>query len=224
MSWTIILAQLAPLFLGLGAVASFAWFLDNLMGETYRPGQSEKSDEASEKGDVKVGISWRRGIVRLIGLIGIPMGVLCFVSLVSIILNPFATPFGDPLTLFLLAWMGIALFLTPINKLPWAALIGLAAGIIAVIAVVALAPVIPEFITQQIPLKYILIGVFIIVGVIVFSLFKWAENLLDLLTTVMGSRPFLLILSFAAIAQAIALPVVFFLFGGAGGILWFFIH
>jgi hypothetical protein len=224
MSWTIILAQLAPLFLALGAVASFAWFLDTLMGETYRPGRTKKSDEDSEKSEEEGGISWRRGIVRLIGLIGIPMGILCFASLVSIILNPLATPYGDLLTLFLLAWMGIALFLTPINKLPWAALIGLAAGIIAVIAVIAFAPLIPEFIIQQIPLKYILIGIFILVGVMVFSLFKWAENILDLITTVLGSRPFLLILSFAAMAQAIALPVVFFLFGGAGGILWFFIH
>lgn len=223
MSYTLILANLAPLFLGLGAIAAFCWFLDNLMGDTYRPNSSNKTEEP-EKGKTEPAIDWRRGIVRLIGLIGIPTGILCFASLVSIILNPGLTPYGDLLTLFLLAWMGIALFLTPINKLPWAALIGLAAGIIAVIAVIAFAPIIPEIITQQIPLKYILIGIFIIVGVIVFTLFKWAENILDLITTIMGSRPFLLILSFIAIAQAIALPLVFILFGGAGGILWFFIH
>jgi len=223
MSWTLLLANLAPLFLGLGAMAAFAWFLDNLMGEAYRPGNSGKEEEEG-KGNSAPTIDWRRGIVRLIGLIGIPMGILCFASFAAILLTPGQNLWGDPLTLFLLAWMGIALFLTPINKLPWAALIGLAAGLIAVIAVVALAPVIPEIITQQIPLKYILIGIFIIVGVVVFTLFKWAENILDLITTIMGSRPFLLILTFLAIAQAIALLVVWFVFGAQGGLIWFFFH
>ncbi|MFX1565515.1 MAG: hypothetical protein ACFFCH_05950 [Promethearchaeota archaeon] len=223
MSWTILLANLAPLFLGLGAVAAFCWFLDNLMGDVYRSGSSGKADEEG-KSEPESTIDWRRGIVRLIGLIGIPMGILCFASFASILLTPGQNIYGDPLTLFLLAWMGIALFLTPINKLPWAALIGLAAGLIAVIAVIALAPVIPEIITQQIPLKYILIGIFIIIGVVVFTLFKWAENILDLITTIMGSRPFLLILTFVALAQAIALPIVWAIFGGMGGILWFFFH
>ncbi|TRO54881.1 hypothetical protein E2P64_08205 [Candidatus Bathyarchaeota archaeon] len=223
MSWTIILANLAPVFLGLGAMAAFAWFLDNLMGDTYQPSSSNKDDEEG-KGEATPTIDWRRGMVRLIGLIGIPMGILCFVSFAAILLTPGLNIYGDPLTLFLLAWMGIALFLTPINKLPWAALIGLAAGLIAVVAVVALAPIIPEIITQQIPLKYILIGIFIIVGVVVFTLFKWAENILDLITTIMGSRPFLLVLTFLALAQAIALPIVWFVFGGYGGLLWFFFH
>jgi hypothetical protein len=223
MSWTILLANLAPLFLGLGAVAAFCWFLDNLMGDTYRPSSSGNVDEEG-KADPEPTVDWRRGIVRLIGLIGIPVGILCFASFAAILLTPGQNIYGDPLTLFLLAWMGIALFLTPINKLPWAALIGLAAGLIAVIAVIALAPVIPEILTQQIPLKYILIGIFIIVGVVVFTLFKWAENILDLITTIMGSRPFLLILTFVALAQAIALPIVWIIFGGMGGILWFFFH
>ncbi|MFX0169640.1 MAG: hypothetical protein ACFE89_09845 [Candidatus Hodarchaeota archaeon] len=221
MSVTLILANLAPLFLSIGSIAAFAWFLDALMGPTYRTSNSN-NDEESEK-ENKPAISWRRGIVRLIGLLGIPMGILCFASLASILLTPFH-PFGDLLTLFLLAWTGIALFLTPINKLPWAALIGLVAAIIAVIAVTLTAPVIPEFITTYIPLKYILIAVFLIVGILVFSLFRWAENLLDLATGILGSRPMLLILTFIGLAQAIALPIVFILFGGGGGILWFFIH
>ncbi|MFX1563457.1 MAG: hypothetical protein ACFFDP_09135, partial [Promethearchaeota archaeon] len=154
MSWTLILANLAPLFLGLGAVAAFSWFVDVLMGEVYRPPEDnkEKTDEKEE--EQTAGIDWRRGIVRLIGLLGIPFGVLCFISLISILLNP-GHPYGDILTLCLLAWTGIALFLTPISKLPWAALMGLAAGIIAVIAVTLIAPIIPAFITEQIALKWI---------------------------------------------------------------------
>ncbi len=223
MSLTLILANLAPLFLALGSIAAFAWFLDNLMGPAYRSSGGNKKEEESEK-PAEPSIDWQRGIVRLIGLIGIPMGILCFASLVSIVLNPGLTPYGDLLTLALLAWVGIAMFLTPINKLPWAALIGVVAGIIAVIATAALSPIIPDFITGQIPLNYILIGIFIIVGVIVFTLFKWAENIIDLLTTILGSRPALLLLSFIAMAQAIALPVVLLAFGGGGGLLWFFIH
>jgi len=222
MSVTLILANLAPLFLGLGSISAFAWFLDALMGPVYRSSGNKSNDESEKESEPTIG--WRRGIVRLIGLIGIPMGIFCFASLVSVILTPLH-PFGDFLTLFLLAWTGIALFLTPINKLPWAALIGLVAAIIAVIAVTLVAPVIPEVITYYIPLKYILIGTFLIVGILVFSLFRWAESLLDLATGIFGSRPMLLILTFIGLAQAIALPAVFLLTGGGGGgILWFFIH
>lgn len=216
MSWTLILANLAPLFLGLGAVAAFSWFVDVLMGEVYRPSKSSK-EETTEKEEQPDAIDLRRGIVRLVGLLGIPFGVLCFTSLISILLNP-GHPYGDILTLSLLAWTGIALFLTPISKLPWAALMGLAAGIIAVIAVIIIAPIIPAFITEQIALKWILIGVFIFVGVIVFGLFKWAESLLELICTILGSRPLLLILSFIGVIQAIALIFL----GGSGGILWLF--
>ncbi|MFX1562129.1 MAG: hypothetical protein ACFFDP_02350 [Promethearchaeota archaeon] len=218
MSWTLILANLAPVFLGLGGVAAFSWFVDVLMGEVYRPskGEEEKTNDKEEKTDA---VGWRRGVVRLVGLLGIPFGVLCFISLISILLNP-GHPYGDLLTMGLLAWTGIALFLTPISKLPWAALMGLAAGIIAVIAVIIIAPLIPEFILEQIALKWILIGVFVIVGVLVFGLFKWAESLLELICTILGSRPLLLVLSFACVIQAIALV----LFVGNGGILWLFIH
>ncbi len=222
MSWTLLLANLAPLFLGLGAIAAFSWFIDGLMGETYRPSAKSKENE-EEESNASSSISWRRGIVRLIGLLGIPFGILCLISLVGILFNQ-PHPFGDLLTLILLAWMAIALFLTPISKLPWAALMGLVAGIIAVIAVTLIAPVIPGFILESISLKWILVIVFIVVGVFVFSLFKWAENILELACTILGSRPMLLILSFIAIAQAIALPVIFILFGAGGGILYFFIH
>jgi hypothetical protein len=101
---------------------------------------------------------------------------------------------------------------------------GLAAGIIAVIVVIFLAPLIPGFITEHIALKWILAAVFIIVGILVFGLFQWAENVLKLVCGILGSRPLLLILSFAAIIQAVALPIVYILFGAGGGILYFFLH
>jgi hypothetical protein len=228
MSFTLILAGLAPLFLALGAAAAFSWFVDALMGEVYRPSKSSKKESGEDKKEEQAeeaepGIGWRRGVVRLIGLLGIPFGVLCLASLVSILFTP-GHPYGDLLTLVLLAWAGIALFLTPISKLPWAALMGLAAGIIAVIVVIFLAPLIPGFITEHIALKWILAAVFIIVGILVFGLFQWAENVLKLVCGILGSRPLLLILSFAAIIQAVALPIVYILFGAGGGILYFFLH
>jgi hypothetical protein len=223
MSLTLILANLAPLFLALGSITAFAWFLDALMGPAYRPSNSSKDEKDPEK-PAEPGIDWRRGLVRLVGVFGIPVGILCFASLVSILLNPGLTPYGDLLTIVLLIWVGIALFLTPFNKLPWAALIGLVAGIIAVIVTASLSPIIPDWITGQIPLNYVLIAIFIIVGVVVFTLFRWAENIIDLLTAVLGSRPALLLLAFIAMAQAIALPVVWLVFGGMGGLVWFFIH
>jgi len=228
MSWTLLLANLAPLFLALGAISAFSWFVDALMGDVYRPSKNSKKEPGDDKKaeqaeEEEPGIGWRRGVVRLVGLLGIPFGVLCLASLVSILFTP-GHPFGDLLTLVLLGWAGIALFLTPISKLPWAALMGLAAGIIAVIAVIALAPIIPAFITEHIALKWILIAAFVIVGILVFGLFQWAENVLKLVCGILGSRPLLLILSFAGFVQAIALPIVFVLFGAGGGILFFFLH
>jgi hypothetical protein len=228
MDLTFLLAGLAPLFLALGALAAFSWFIDGLMGEVYRPSKSTKKEsgkgEKSEKAEEEEpSIGWRRGVIRLIGLLGIPFGILCLASLVSILFTP-GHPYGDLLTLALLAWAGIALFLTPFSKLPWAAIMGLAAGIIAVIAVTLVAPVIPAFITQHIALKWILIAVFIIAGVLVFGLFQWADNVLKLVCGILGSRPLLLILSFAAFIQAVALPVVYILYGSGGGVLFFFMH
>jgi len=217
MSWTLILANLAPLFLGLGAISAGSWFLDVVMGEVYRPEPGAEGEEETPS------IGWRRGVVRLVGLLGIPFGALCFASMVALLFNP-GHPYADLLTLALLCWMGIALLITPISKLPLAALAGLAAGLAAVIAVVALAPIIPEFVFQYVSLKWILIGVFLLVGILVFSLFKWAEEILELVCGILGSRPLLLILSFIGLVQAIALPAVLLAFGGGGGILWFFLH
>ncbi|MFX1476304.1 MAG: hypothetical protein ACFFCO_12625, partial [Promethearchaeota archaeon] len=205
----------APLFLGLAAISAFSWFVDALMPETYRPSKSE--EEAGEKAPE---IGWRRGLVRLIGFLGIPFGVLCLASLVSILFNP-GHPFGDLLTLILLGWAAIALFLTPFTKISWAALLGVAAGVGAAILV---ALYVPSIVTEFIPLSWLLIIAFILVGVFVFALFKWAEAILQLICGIFGSRPLLLILAFAAFAQAIALVAVYFLFGGAGGILYFFFH
>jgi hypothetical protein len=215
MSITLILADLAPLFLGLASISAFSWFIDALMPEPERPSKSEE-----EAGAESPAIGWRRGLVRLIGFLGIPFGILCLASLVSLLFN-LPHPFGDLLTLILLGWAAIGLFLTPFTKISWAALLGLGAGIGAAILV---ALYVPDFILAYISLKWLVIIAFIIVGVFVFALFRWAEHLLQLICGIFGSRPLLLLLAFAGFAQAIALVAVYVLFGAGGGILYFFIH
>ncbi len=217
MSITLILSNLAPVFLGLASISAFSWFVDALMPDTYRPSKSE--EDSSEEAAPEIG--WRRGLVRLVGLLGIPFGIMCLASLVSILFNQ-PHPFGDLLTLILLGWAAIGLFLTPFSKISWAALLGLAAGIGAAILV---ALYVPDFILAYVSLKWLLIIAFILVGVFVFALFRWAESLLQLICGIFGSRPLLLLLAFAGFAQAIALPLVYTLYAGAGGgILYFFLH
>ncbi len=220
MSITLILSNLTPLFLGLASISAFSWFIDALMPEPQRPSKSEE-----ESGAEAPPIGWRRGLVRLVGFLGIPFGILCLASLVSLLFYPVffgvGHPYGDLLTLILLGWAALGLFLTPFTKISWAALLGLAAGIGAAILV---ALYVPDFIIAFVSLKWLVIIAFIVVGVFVFALFRWAEHLLQLICGIFGSRPLLLILAFAGFAQAIALVAVYLLFGAGGGILYFFLH
>ena len=134
---------------------------------------------------------------------GIIIGILCFAALIS---SPVSTyqAYNDPLTLALLGIIGFVLLIAPIAKIPWAALVGFFAAIIAAAAVAFLTPPwLVSFITGYIDFKWVVLGVFIIIGLILFISLKWLEDLIKAFAMILASRPITFILMIVGIAQAI---------------------
>jgi hypothetical protein len=109
----------------------------------------------------------------------------------------------DTYTIYLLIIAGIVLILRPIKDFPWAALLGLLAGGLTVGAVYFFFPL-PEtvFGIAQI---WVYVIIFMIPAVIVYMVFKFIEDVLKLLGTLLASRPITLIVGFVCIAQGILL-------------------
>ena len=93
----------------------------------------------------------------------------------------------DTYTIYLLIIAGVVLILRPIKDFPWAALLGLIAGGAAAGAVYFFFPL-PEtvFGIAQI---WIYVIIFLIPAVIVYMVFKFIEDVLKLLGTLLASRP-----------------------------------
>ena len=109
----------------------------------------------------------------------------------------------DTYTIYLLIIAGIVLILRPIKDFPWAALLGLLAGGVTVGAVYFFFPL-PEtvFGIAQI---WVYVIIFMIPAVIVYMVFKFIEDVLKLVGTLLASRPITLIVGFVCIAQGVLL-------------------
>jgi hypothetical protein len=191
-----ILTMLVPGVLGVSAFTSGAWLIDNILRRTDEPGIDIES----------VG----RTIIKIFQFFGMVMGILCFAVLVSSLLSGLNI-YNDPLTIVLLGILGFVLLVAPIAKFPWAAILGLIVGVIAAAALAFLAP--DWFIAiLPFPFKYLLIAIFIIVGLLIFVAFKWIEDLTRSFAILLASRPVTIILMILGIIQAIAL--IFLPFGG----------
>ena len=195
------LIQLTPSILGLASFVVGIWLLDAFLRRTDEPGV-----------DVE---SCLRGGIKILQFFGMAIGVVCFVTLFSLITVPLLEPlYRDMLTLVLLGLLGFVLLIAPIAKVPWAALIALFVAIIASGILVLLSP----YIIPILPFNftYILIAVFLITGILVFISLKWFESLIKAFAMILASRPITLILSIIGIIQAILLFLQY-----PGGILFF---
>ena len=112
-------------------------------------------------------------------------------------------PNVDNYTIYLLIIAGVVLILRPIKDFPWAALLGLIAGGAAVGAVYFFFPL-PETVFG-IASIWVYVIIFLIPAVIVYMVFKFIEDVLKLLGTLLASRPITLIVGFVCIAQGILL-------------------
>ncbi len=109
----------------------------------------------------------------------------------------------DTGTYLLLIATGLALFLKPIKDFPWAALIGLAAGC-ASAAYAIWFVAIPETVFG-VSAKWIYISAFLIPALIAYLIFKFIEDLLELIGLILASKPISLLLALLCIAQGILL-------------------
>ncbi|MFX0079130.1 MAG: hypothetical protein ACFE8O_07810 [Candidatus Hermodarchaeota archaeon] len=195
------LVQLTPSILGLASFVVGIWLLDAFLRRTDEPG-------------VDVESCLRTGI-KILQFFGMAIGVVCFVTLFSLITVPLLEPlYRDILTLVLLGLLGFVLLIAPIAKVPWAALIALFVAIIASGILVLLSPLIIPILPFN--FTYVLIAVFLITGILVFISLKWFESLIKAFAMILASRPITFVLSIIGVIQAVLLFLQY-----PGGILYF---
>jgi hypothetical protein len=153
-------------------------------------------------------------LIKIFAALGFFIGILCIATGVVVwITPPDAFPpgeapswLGDTLTIILLIVIGIAQVLKPMKDVPWAALLGLVGGLaaagIVIFLVSATGVTLPNF--------WLIVGiVFIIIGGIIFFIFKWIEDLLRFIGMVITFPLISIPLGIVAIIQGILI-----IFGG----------
>ena len=109
----------------------------------------------------------------------------------------------DNYTIALLIIAGLALILKPIKDFPWAALLGLIAGGLCAGAVYFFFPL-PETVFGIAALWFYVI-LFMVPAVIVYMVFKFIEDVIKLVATLIASKPGTFIIGCVCIAQGILL-------------------
>jgi len=163
-----------------------------------------------------IAISWfLEKLLRPVPVVGTPASILTkivsffgfFVGIILLITGAAAwqthAPNVDTYTIYLLIIAGFVLILKPIKDFPWAALLGLIAGGLCAGAVYFFFPL-PETVLGIASIWVYLI-IFLIPAVIVYMVFKFIEDVLKLIGTLLASRPVTLIVGFVCIAQGILL-------------------
>ena len=163
-----------------------------------------------------IAISWFiEKIVKPVPVVGTPASILTkimsffgfFAGILLIITGATAwqthAPQVDTYTQYLLIIAGLVLILRPIKDFPWAALLGLIAGGLSAGAVYFFFPL-PETVLG-IASTWVYVIIFLIPAVIVYMVFKFIEDVLKLLGTLLASKPVTLIVGCVCIAQGVLL-------------------
>jgi len=151
--------------------------------------------------------------VKPVPVVGTPASILTkivsffglFAGIVLIITGATAwqthAPQIDNYTIALLIIAGLALILKPIKDFPWAALLGLIAGGLCAGAVYFFFPL-PETVFG-IASIWVYVIIFLIPAVIVYMVFKFIEDVLKLIGTILASKPVTFIIGCICIAQGV---------------------
>lgn len=136
-------------------------------------------------------LSW---IVKVISFFGFFVGILLLITAAG------GSPsLPDVYTQYLLIATGLALLLKPIKDIPWAAVIALIIGGICAGYVLLYFPLPDTFL--GISSTWIYLALFLIPMLIVYTFFKFLEDLLRLLGMLLASKPVALILGITCIVQ-----------------------
>jgi hypothetical protein len=162
-----------------------------------------------------VAISWFiEKLVRPVPVVGKPASILTkivsffgfFVGIFLIVTAGVAWSTHaqvDNYTIYLLIIAGLALFLRPIKDIPWAALLGIIVGGLA-LSIVYFFFHLPETVIG-ISSTWVYLAIFLIPAVLVYMVFKFIEDLLKLIGMILGSKPVTFIIGLVCIAQGILL-------------------
>ena len=163
-----------------------------------------------------IALSWFiEKIVKPVPVVGTPASILTkiisffglFAGIVLVVTGAAAwqtqAPQIDNYTIALLIIAGLALILKPIKDFPWAALLGLLAGGLAVGAVYFFFPL-PDTVFG-IASTWVYVIIFFVPAVIVYMVFKFIEDILKIIGTLLASKPVTFIVGCVCIAQGILL-------------------
>ncbi|MEJ2126061.1 MAG: hypothetical protein P8X87_05255 [Candidatus Bathyarchaeota archaeon] len=163
-----------------------------------------------------IAMSWFiQRVIKPVPIVGTPTSILIrvvsffgfFVGIALMITGAAAwqsqAPNVDTYTQYLLIVAGLILMLKPIKDFPWAALLGLLAGGLVTGAVYFFYPL-PETVLG-IGSIWVYVALFLIPAVIVYMVFKFIEDVLKLLGTLLASRPITFIVGAICITQGILL-------------------
>ena len=177
-----VLANYIPYILILGGVVAISWFIEKLVRPMPVVGKPASL------------------LTKIVSFFGFFVGILLIVT-AGIAWSTQSQV--DTYTLYLLIIAGLALFLRPIKDIPWAALLGLIVGGLAVSIVYFFFPL-PETIVG-IASTWIYLAIFFIPAVIIYMVFKFIEDLLKLIGMILGSKPVTFIVGLVCIAQGVLL-------------------
>ena len=180
-----VLTNYIPHILILGGILATSWFLEKLLRPVPVVGKPASI------------------LTKILSFFGFFAGILLVVT--GGVAWQTQTPQVDTYTIYLLIIAGLVLILRPIKDFPWAALLGLIAGGLCAGAVYFFFPL-PESVFG-IGSFWIYIIIFLIPGVIVYMIFKFIEDILKMVGTILGSRPITFIIGIVCIAQGILLLI-----------------
>jgi hypothetical protein len=185
-----VLAQYAPAILIVAGLLAIAWLSEKI---------AERMGKVGEVFTI---------LIKIFAALGFFIGILCVITGIIVWVTP-ATAFpagqapswlGDTLTVVLLLVIGIANIMKPWTVVPWAALLGLVGGLIAAGVAVFIMASLGISLTSY---WLVIAIIFIIVGGIIFFLFKWIEELLEFIAKVLTFPLISVPLGFFAIGYAI---------------------
>jgi len=177
----LLLAPHTPIILILGGVMAASWLIRKLFMQAPVVGAPTNA------------------AVKIMLLFGFLVGILMLATAAGVCLSQA----WDSGTHYLLLVTGLALILKPLKDVPWAAFIGLVIGSLCA-GLVYIAYPLPENILG-ISSTWVYLAIFLIPALLVYVFFKFAEDLLKLVGTILASRPVTTTLVILCLLQGILL-------------------